>query len=473
MELKKMIGRIIDRVNINLREPHFDVGPYIRNIVAFNKFSLFYAFYGLTFHYPLHFRFHKSSISGSYFLGKCIVDHSILYKSDIRGDELKAQGDVFMYGDKAIPLHDDEVIRIRDSYLIKSLVHSNSHDPESLEEFFIYNTIAMHYANIHGSPTEGSFIAPFATVDLTTVHDCVIGVYSYVQVGELSHQLIQDGRVFIHAEGIFRFDYRFEPNKLRPYIHMEPGTQPEGTLFDFVESRNRDFEEVFERIQHKSLVRVPHGAYLSRYSVIKGDTRLSENVLVAQRAYLEDAWVGKGSNAQENCYIISSLLEGYNITAHGGKVIHARLGKKVFVGFNSFLRGAPDCQLNIGGDCIVMPHTIIDLEEPLDIPPACLVWGFIRNRKDLESNSLLLDDLTRVRGEVKLGAMSFEGDGAAFVNAFKERIEHILESNGAYYDGGAKRAGHAQKGGNIIVNIIQPYPEGALKGIYPTIDIQP
>ena len=30
-ELNKLIERIIDRVNINLREPAFDVGPYVRD----------------------------------------------------------------------------------------------------------------------------------------------------------------------------------------------------------------------------------------------------------------------------------------------------------------------------------------------------------------------------------------------------------------------------------------------------------
>ena len=68
--------------------------------------------------------------------------------------------------------------------------------------------------------------------------------------------------------------------------------------------------------------------------------------------------------------------------------------------------------------------------------------------------------------------MFFEGSGASFVTAFRERIHHILEANGAFYDG-IKGKGHAQKNQNISFNIIQPYPEGELKGLFPTIIIRP
>jgi carbonic anhydrase/acetyltransferase-like protein (isoleucine patch superfamily) len=225
-------------------------------------------------------------------------------------------------------------------------------------------------------------------------------------------------------------------------------------------------------VQSGSAVPVPHGASLSRYAVVKGKTEINENVLVAQRAYLENACLGKGSNAQENCFILDSRLEGHNIGAHGSKVINARLGEKVFVGFNSFLRGTSECRLGIGAGCIVMPHTIIDLEEPLEIPEGRLVWGFIGNRRDLEQHSLPLEQLADTKGKIELGAMRFEGSGAHFVEAFKNRIEHILQANGAYFDGVNNR-GHAQTVQNISFNTIQPYPEGVLKGLYPTIDIRP
>ena len=68
--------------------------------------------------------------------------------------------------------------------------------------------------------------------------------------------------------------------------------------------------------------------------------------------------------------------------------------------------------------------------------------------------------------------MFFEGDGAKFVAAFRERIHHILEDNGAFYDG-IKGKGHAQKNKNISFNIIQSYPGGELKGLFPTIMIRP
>jgi len=70
------------------------------------------------------------------------------------------------------------------------------------------------------------------------------------------------------------------------------------------------------------------------------------------------------------------------------------------------------------------------------------------------------------------GAMQFKGSGSFFVDGFRHRLEHILEANGAYFDG-SKRKGHAQKGQNISFNTIQPYPEGPMKGLYPTVDIRP
>jgi len=468
--LRKLIERIMGRVNVNLREPSFDVEPYIRDLIPADKFVKFYAFYGLTLHHPLYFRFHSSSLAGSYFLGKCIVEHSVLYKSDIRGDELKARGEVFKKDGFEVPLYEDEKIRIRDSFLVKTLVHNNSHDPEDPEEFTILNTVAMHYANIHGSPVEGSFLGPFSTIDLTTVHDCVIGAFAYVQTGEAIHRRFDPGQIIIRAPEAFSFSYRFHPEDLKEYVDLEPGKHPTGIFMDFVESKKAQFESAFEMVESRSPIPVPAGASLSRYAVVSGSTTISENVLVAQRAYLEDAWLGRGSNAQENCYIVDSRLEGNNITAHGGKIIHATLGEKVFVGFNSFLRGRAEAPLSIGAGSIVMPHTIVDLQEPVEVPPGHLVWGFIRNRKDLARHSLALEKVAQAEGELVHGAMILQGSGRRFVEGFQHRIEHILEANGAYFDGSQNR-GHAQKDKQISFNIIQPYPAGTLKGLYPTIEI--
>ena len=87
--LKKLFDRIVQRVNINLREFDYDVHPFVKDLVPFDQLVKFYGFYGITPHHPLDFQFRHSNLAGSYFLGKCRTTNSILYKSDIRGDELK------------------------------------------------------------------------------------------------------------------------------------------------------------------------------------------------------------------------------------------------------------------------------------------------------------------------------------------------------------------------------------------------
>jgi len=470
--LKELFDRITQRVNINLRELKFDVNPFVKDLVPFHQLVKFYAFYGITPHHPLDFQFRQSNLAGSYFLGKCCATNSILYKSDIRGDELKKKGDTCEFQGFRIPVSRDEAIRIEDSFLIKTLVHNFSHDPETLENFFIRNTVSTHYANIHGSPTDGSYLGPFATVDLTTMNDCVIGAFSYVQAGEISHLHIEPGTVWVRSPNNFNFLYRYPLNKLNHYIHFTAGAPPQGLLIDFVEDRKEAFQRVFETMNIDPSVTIPNNASLDRFAVIKPKTHISENVLVAQRAFLQNSWMGKGANAQENCYIINSRLEGFNVTAHGAKIIEADLGQNVFVGFNSFLRGRPDCRLSIGKESIIMPHTIIDVKEPLSIPPGHLVWGLVTSPADLENNSIELKELNKISEGFSRGNMFFEGSGSSFVTAFRDRIHHILEANGALYDG-MKNRGHAQKNQNISFNTIQPYPEGDLKGLYPTIIIRP
>jgi len=259
---------------------------------------------------------------------------------------------------------------------------------------------------------------------------------------------------------------------LNHYIFFKAGKPPQGLLIDFVEDRKEAFQRIFNTVTIEPSVTVPKNASLDRFAVVKPRTHISDNVLVAQRAYLQNAWLGKGANAQENCYIINSRLEGMNVTAHGAKIIEANLDEKVFVGFNSFLRGRPDCLLSVGKDCIVMPHTIIDSRKPLTIPSGHLVWGLITGPNDLETNSISFGELGKISGSMTRGNMFFEGNGAAFVDAFHQRIIHILEANGAFYDGQNYR-GHAQRNQNISFNTIQPYPEGDSEGMYPTIIIQP
>ncbi len=471
-ELFKLFDRIIQRVNINLREMAFDATPYVSQLIRLEHMLKFYAFYGITPNHPLSLEFQHSSLAGSYFLGKCRTTNSILYKSDIRGDELKKKGDVLRYQDFEIHMTKDEMIDIEDSILIKTLVHNYSHDPETIEKFFIHNTVSTQYANIHGSPSEGCFVGPFATVDLTTQTDCVIGAYSYIQAGEISHLNIDPGTIWVRGGEKFNFLYRHPAEALRRYIHFEAGQAPKGIFMEFVEARKHEFQRIFDVVHIEPSVPVPNTASLDRYAVVRPKTRINENVLVSQRAYLQNAWMGKGANAQENCYIINSRLEGYNVTAHGAKIIDADLGENVFVGFNSFLHGKPECRLNIGRDSVIMPHTIIDTDRPLAVPAGRLVWGLITDEASFEANSMSLEAFSRIERPFCQGDMCFEGKGAAFVKAFKDRIHHILEANGAFFDG-EKNKGHAQKNQNISFNTIQPYPKGKLEGLYPTILIKP
>jgi carbonic anhydrase/acetyltransferase-like protein (isoleucine patch superfamily) len=471
-ELQKLFDRIVMKVNINLRELGYDVGPVVRNMIPLPQLVKFYAFYGLTSHHPPNLQFRHASLAGSYFLGKCDVTNSILYKSDIRGDELKHKGDRYRYGTYEIPICRDEGIEIEDSFLVKTLVHCFSHDPETLENFYVQSTVSTHYANIHGSPVNGSFLGPFATVDLTTVNDCVVGTFAYVQAGEIGHLNIEPGTVWVRGPGSFNFLYRFPSAQLNDYIRYLPGQSPQGLIVDFIEDRKADFQRIFNVVEVAPSVSVPASTSLDRYAVIKPKTHIGDNVLVAQRAFLQNAWIGKGANAQENSAIINSRLAGFNVTAHGAKIIEADLGERVFVGFNSFLRGRPGSRLIIGKESIIMPHTIIDAEESLSIPAGSLVWGLVKNGADLAQNRIALKKLSTVTSKLTCGDLVFEGSGAAFVAGFRDRIDHILASNGAYYDG-KKNRGHAQENRNIAFNTIQPYLEGDKEGLYPSIRIQP
>ena len=278
-ELTRLLDRIIQRVNINLRELDYDITAFVKNLVPLSQMVKFYSFYGMTPHHALDFQFKNSSLAGTYFLGKCRTNNSMLYKSDIRGDELKHRGDVFRYQKFEIPVTRDEGIEIEDSFLIKTLVHNFSHDPESLEKFFIRDTVSTHYANIHGSPSDGSFLGPFATVDLTTMWDCVIGTFSYVQAGEISHLNVGPGKVWVRSGDHFNFLYRHPINKLRRYIDFAAGSAPRGIIMEFVEQHQEAFKRVFDVVNIGPSVPVPASASLDRYAVVKPKTHISENVL--------------------------------------------------------------------------------------------------------------------------------------------------------------------------------------------------
>ena len=467
--LKQLNDRIISRVNVNLSEFGFDTEKFVTNSLDYEKMMKFYAFYGITSHHPIYFNFKNSNIAGSYFLGKCHVSRSTIYKSDVRGDELKRKGDN-VHCAKNIPLVEDEIIAIKDSLLYKTLVHSNSHNLECPEEFGIRNTIAAHYVNIHGSTLEGCFLFPFATVDLMNLHSCIVGEFSYVQTGELFHKKIDPGTVWVQNQD-FSFNYKFEKEVLDNFVGINSSYQPRGIIYDFVKEREEDYERLFD-VMHLASLNTPSTSAVNRYAVVKGKINIGQNVLVAQRAFLDNAVMGDGSNAQENSYIINSILRGSNVTAHGGKIIHADIGFKTFVGFNSFLNGKENSSIKIGEKCIVMPHTIIDSVVPINIPDNHLIWGFIGSQDDVKKNTISIDNFAKNRDTLKIGNMTFTGNGSVFINAFQDRIEHILLANGALFNKDEKR-GHAQDDRNISFNIIQPYKTGAFKGLYPSTRIEP
>jgi hypothetical protein len=109
---------------------------------------------------------------------------------------------------------------------------------------------------------------------------------------------------------------------------------------------------------------------------------------------------------------------------------------------------------------------------PLEIPPEHMVWGLVRNKAELAENSISLEKLSEIKSIYSQGKMCFEGNGAMFVEAFKERIHHILHANGAFYKNW-EHAGHAQKNQRLSLNTIQPFQFGVKEGMYPNIKIQP
>ncbi len=471
-ELIKLYQRVVQRVNIKLRELNFDISPYAAHLIATDQMTNFYAFYGITPDHPLDLHFEHSALAGSYFLGKCEVKNSLLYKTDIRGDELKRKGHEINFKNLTLSLTSDEKIEVLDSILVKTLVHNYSHDPETPENFFIRNTLSMDYANIHGAPSDGCFLGPFATVDLTTMRDCAIGAYSYIQAGEISHLSVDPGTIWINSPGNFNFLYEYPAEELEKYISLSADKIPLGVLIDFIEARKESFQRVFDFVNLTEIAYVPETASLDRYAVVLPNFKIADNVLVSQRAYIENSSLGKGANAQENCFIINSNLEGRNVTAHGAKIYEADLGTGVFTGFNSFLYGKENSRLKVGRDAIIMPHTIIDIDEPLEIPAAHIVWGLVRNKEELEMNSLPLAELHDLDGYYSKGRMHFEGNGGQLVKTFKDRIHHILEVNGAFFENG-ENAGHAQKNQKLSLNTIQPFQFGEMEGLYPDIRILP
>ena len=354
------------------------------------------------------------------------------------------------------------------SFLYKTLVHNHSRNPESPELFRIQNTVSMHYANIHGTTLEGAYLGAFATADLSVMHNCIVGDYSYIQAGDLSKICIDSGRIWIKVENKYEFDYRYPQAILEKYISWDQEGELTGLFADFLKGRRSDFLPVYDSLAETFPVWVPDNAFVSRYAVIKGDCVIGENCLVAQRAYIENSELGKGSNAQENSFIVDSRFAGFVVVAHGGKLVFSNIGEKVFIGFNSFLHGTEENQVNVDSGSIVMPHTIIHASEPIDIPEKTIVWGYITKQSDLINQSMSLADFSKEK-DFNIGRMSFSGDAAAFIRDFQNRVEHILVDNGARYDGKQEKRGHAQKTQYVSYNLFQPYLGGDKRGMFPTI----
>ncbi len=469
-KLEALFDHITARVNVNLKPMGIDVTSLLKNTIPRERHLAYYAFYALTEDHPISFRFKNSNMAGTYFLGKTQVDRSVLYKADVRGDELKQKGDVIEFNGVKTTLYYDEVICIINSFLVKALIHNHSKNPETPEVFRILNTVAMHYSNIHGTTTEGVYLGAFSTADISVMHNCVVGDYAYVQAGDLSRVTIAPGRVWMKNEK-FEFNYVYPEGVVEKYVKLDRNGQLSGKFIEYVDEFKEDFIPIYSSVQLEQMHgNEAEGSYVSPYAVIKGNCEIGRNALIAQRAHIENSSIGVGANAQENCYIKNSVYEGNNVTAHGGKVIYTRSGKNVFVGFNSFVHGTESCPITIGRDSIVMPHTIIDAEEPITIPENSAVWGYITRQADLATQCVSLDDLAKAT-DVQLGNATFKGDGAAFVEAFRHRIEHILEENGAFYNGTDSTRGHAQKTQDACFNILQPFQGGPEAGMYPSMTI--
>ncbi len=476
LTIKTLIEHIATRVRISLNDDsiNLSIPPYMQDPITYGKLYQFFAFYALPGNEVSSFSFNQSSLAGSYFRGRCEVDHCLIFKTDIRGDELKKRNDHIMINGEDVALRADEIIQIRDSFLLKTLIHSHSHDPKNPEILRVANSISLFYANIHGASLNGCILEPFATADLSILSTCVLGAFSYVQAGEQDGLRIAPGHIWIKNGDIFEFSYRHSTHVLEKYIGYTGTGRPTGILTENNHSHEEAFDPLFSLEASSPPVVLASGASISPYAALCGECIIAENVLVAQRTLLEDVNLGPGSNAQENCCIKNSHYAGFDITAHGATVIGCHLEEYVFIGFNSFIRADKGAVITVGEGSIIMPHTIIDVVEDVNIPAGTLVFGFLESAADLATKSISLKKLCTLEGEFSLESLTFTGNGKAFVEGFKDRIQHILEANGAFFDGkDMDKKGHAQKERFAGFGILKPYPDGARKGMYPSISIAP
>lgn len=458
-QLNQLINGISKRVSLNLTEYDFDTDHFVHSLTDQNKLLEYCASYDATSKAPFELNFHECNIAGSYFLGNCRVDKSVVYKSDVRGDELKQKGDPAIQSESFI-LSDDEVISITNSFLCKTLIHSKSYNSETPENFFIKNTIASHYSNIHGSTLEGSCIGAFTTIDRTALHSCLVGDFSYIQAHDLFHKELERGTVWFENEN-YSFRYTYPETILNRYISLGEDSRPTGILYEFTEKLKTELEKMPPQLADIPVDK-SHPYFINHFAVIKGNTRIGKDVSICQRAFIENAEIGDNATVQENTYVINSKLLNYTIITHGGKAIHSTLGMNVFTGMNSFLNGKVDAEINIGDGCIILPHTIIDPVKQITIPPDQLIWGYISAQEDVATHSVSLKELNHTK-KISMEGMVFEGKGNAFVEALKHRIDLIAQN---------RTNKRVQSPENTSVFVIQPYGTGPKTGIYPTLRIE-
>ncbi len=61
-----------------------------------------------------------------------------------------------------------------------------------------------------------------------------------------------------------------------------------------------------------------------------------------------------------------------------------------------------------------------------------------------------IDNFSKIDDGLIQGNLSYEGSGASFVTAFRDRIQHILEANGAFFNGSEKKGSDRKRTKTIL-----------------------
>jgi carbonic anhydrase/acetyltransferase-like protein (isoleucine patch superfamily) len=465
--LAQLRRRIIQRLNIALRHLDYDSSVHAPALLLATPDAALPAAYIVSPRHPLDLRCSNAALTGSTFLGSCRIKDSIVSSSIIRGDELLA------------PLADDQPttepptsthIDIAGCFLDQTLVFGHSSDPNDPERYVLHNTLALPHCLIQSAPTIGCLLGPVTTLDHTCARSCIIGSYSYIQAGNITRMHIPPGTVWIRKGQRFNFLYRFPPDRLRRYIWHTPGNAPQGMIPEALWQQRQASSHGLDRGNDRLGQAMPASSFLDRQATILATSLIMDNVLVCRHAVLSSTSLGRGCTVLENC-LLDHVRCGENaIIGQGAKVFDADIDSMVMVGGNTLLRGRAGSRLNIGTDCIIAPHTIIDSDSPLTVPPAHLVWGLSTDQDELASNSLALEELDRVGCALTRERLYFEGDGSALIKHFTDQRHHLLLNTGAFSDG-TRHRGQAQDDQHLSRNTVQPFQFGERQGMYPTMTI--